>query len=71
MSNGDKQCRTITPTTPDGPVNINLTDVNEDTTYEVVVTARNASGYGPPSNVISVKTPVSRKCYTNRFSFKK
>ena len=61
MSNGDQQCTTAKPTTPKGPVHLKLTDVNEGTTYEVVVRARNASGYGPPSNIMNVKTPVIGK----------
>ena len=63
MNNGDEQCTTATPTTRDGPVHIDFTDLNEDTTYEVVVRARNASGYGPPSNVMNVKTPVMGSYY--------
>ena len=58
INNGNKQCTTKKPTTPDEPLQIELTNLKEDTTYEVVVQAKNASGYGPPSNVMNVKTPV-------------
>lgn len=55
-NNGEEQCTTTEPTTPNGPVEIKFTNLNEDTTYEVVVRARNKTGYGPPSNVMNVKT---------------
>ncbi|XP_028398895.1 uncharacterized protein LOC114521039 isoform X22 [Dendronephthya gigantea] len=56
INNGEEACITTKPTTPDGPVEIEFTDLNEDTTYEVVVRARNETGFGPPSNIMNVKT---------------
>ncbi len=69
MNNGYQQCTTTKPTTPDGPVHIQFTDLNEDTNYRVVVQARNESGYGPPSNIMNVKTPVPGKCFPRPLSF--
>lgn len=56
MNNGNKQCTTAKPRSPDAPVQLELKDLIEDTPYEVFVRARNATGYGPPSNVMNVKT---------------
>jgi hypothetical protein len=62
LSNGEEKCKTVKPTTPDGPVHFEFTDMNEDTTYQVSVRARDVAGVlGPVSNIMNVKTPATGK----------
>ncbi|XP_046846527.1 uncharacterized protein LOC124440255 isoform X4 [Xenia sp. Carnegie-2017] len=66
INNGGGQCKNSTPPSPNSPLVMDLTDLVEETTYEVFVRARNASGYGPPSNALNVTTPPSpvKPCVT-------